>query len=153
MSPPNPRPRRVAAARPLPRRSGADGFTLIEMIVVLVVLGLIGSIVLSRGPLRSPTLDLRAGARVMAAEMRGARARAIDDDHDVVFTIDVDHRDYGVRGGARRPLPAGLELATKPVPVVFHPDGSASGGLVTLAENGQHLDIRVDWLTGAVTVR
>ncbi len=128
------------------------GFTLIEMIVVLVVLGLVGSIVLSRGPLRSPTLDLRAAARVLASEMRSARTRAIDDDHDVVFTIDPAHRDYGVRGGARRPLPAGLELATKPVPVVFHPDGSASGGAVTLAENGRQLAIRVDWLTGAVTL-
>lgn len=133
--------------------AGTPGFTLIEMIVVLVVLGLVGSIVLSRGPLRSPILDLRAGARVMAAAMRGARAQAVDADHDVTFTIDADHRDYGVRGGARRPLPAGLELAGKPEPVVFHPDGSASGGAVTLAENGRQLVIRVDWLTGAVTLR
>ena len=144
------RPVRPAAARPTPQATA--GFTLIEMIVVLVVLGLVVSIVLSRGPLRSPTLDLRAAARVLAAEMRGARTRAIDDDRDVVFTIDPDHRDYGVRGGARRPLPAGLELATRPAPVVFHPDGSASGGAVTLTENGRQLAIRVDWLTGAVTL-
>ncbi len=149
--PPDHRPVCPAAVRLTPR-SVADGFTLIEMIVVLVVLGLVGSIVLSRGPLRSPTLDLRAAARVLAAEMRSARTRAIDADHDVVFTIDVDRRDYGVRGGARRPLPAGLELATRPPPVVFHPDGSASGGAVTLAEGGRQLAIRVDWLTGAVTL-
>ena len=146
---PGPEPGPASAPRP---RAGADGFTLIEMIVVLVVLGLVGSIVLSRGPLRSPILDLRAGARVMVSAMREARARAIDTDHDVVFTVDADHRDYGVRGGARRPLPAGLELASKPVPVVFHPDGSASGGTLALAENGRQLVIRVDWLTGAVTV-
>ncbi len=154
--PPDPGPLRRPAARPCDRpaqRASSDGFTLIEMIVVLVVLGLVGSIVLSRGPLRSPILDLRAGARVMVAEMRGARARAIDSDHDVVFTVDAARRDYGVRGGARRPLPAGLELSGRPAPVVFHPDGSASGGTVTLAENGRQLAIRVDWLTGAVTLR
>lgn len=135
------------------RNARDSGFTLIEMIVVLVVLALAGSIVLSRGPLHSPTLDLRAGVRVLASEMRTARARAIAENHDIVFTIDPVRRDYGVRGGRRRALPAGLELESAPAPVMFHPDGSASGGAVTIAEAGRHLDIQVDWLTGAVTVR
>ena len=51
-------------------RDREAGFTLIEMIVVLVVLALAAGLVLARGPMRSASLDLRAAARTMAADMR-----------------------------------------------------------------------------------
>ena len=121
--------------------------------VVLAVLALALGLVLTHGPVRSPITDLRAAAGALAGEMRQARAGAIDGDHDVVFTLDAARRDYGVRGGPRHPLPNALELTAPMPPVVFHADGSASGGAVVLAESGRQLGIRVDWLTGAVTVR
>ncbi len=136
---------------PIPSR-GDRGFTLIEMIVVLVVLALIGGIVLARGPLRSPTLDLRACARGMAASLRTARADAIASDHDQTFSIDAAARDYGLQDGPRHALPAGIDVDGRVAPILFHPDGSASGGAVTLADGDRRLSVRVDWLTGLVAV-
>lgn len=129
------------------------GFTLIEMIVVLVVLALAGSIVLARGPMHSATLDLRAAGRVVAADMRTTRDRAIATDRDLVFTTDPAHRDYGMKDGPRHGLSGPVVLDGPAVPIVFHPDGSASGGLVTLSENDRRVTILVDWLTGRVSMR
>lgn len=129
------------------------GFTLIEMIVVLVVLALVGSIVLARGPMHSATLDLRATARAMASDMRRIRAGAIATDRDVVFTVDPVQRDYGVRKGSRHGLAAAITIIGTPAPIVFHADGSSSGGVVNLGETERRLAINVDWLTGRVDVR
>lgn len=129
------------------------GFTLIEMIVVLVVLALVGSIVLARGPMRSAVLDLRAAARAVASDMRSTRSRSIDIDRDLVFTIDPTAHDYGQRGGLRHGLPAAISVRTPAVPIVFHPDGSSSGGAITLIEADRALVVSVDWLTGSVSVR
>lgn len=130
-----------------------SGFTLIEMIVVLVVLALVGSIVLARGPMHSATLDLRATARAMASDMRRIRAGAIATNHDVVFTVDPVRRDYGIRKGTRHGLAAAIAVIGTPAPIVFHADGGSSGGVVTLGEKERRLAINVDWLTGRVDVR
>jgi len=140
--------------RTSPRNMHLDGgFTLIEMIVVLVVLALVGSIVLARGPMHSATLDLRATARTMASDMRRVRAGAIAMDRDVVFTVDPARRDYGIRKGTRHSLAPGISIVGIPAPIVFHADGGSSGGVVTLSEAERRLAINVDWLTGRVDVR
>ncbi|MGI4747825.1 MAG: prepilin-type N-terminal cleavage/methylation domain-containing protein [Janthinobacterium lividum] len=142
------------AIQPCDEISDRDsGFTLIEMIVVLVVLALVGSIVLARGPMHSATLDLRATARTMASEMRRIRAGAIATDHDSVFTVDPAQRDYGIRKGTRHGLPAAIAIVGIPAPIVFRADGSSSGGVVTLGETDRRLAVHVDWLTGRVDVR
>ncbi|MBS1045787.1 prepilin-type N-terminal cleavage/methylation domain-containing protein, partial [Gluconobacter cerinus] len=38
------------------RRAGTAGFTLLEMLVVIVIAGLLASLIVSRGPLRSRAL-------------------------------------------------------------------------------------------------
>jgi prepilin-type N-terminal cleavage/methylation domain-containing protein len=53
------------------------GFTLIEMIVVVVVIGLVLSLFIQRGPMRSPALEARAAANEVAESLRLARSRAI----------------------------------------------------------------------------
>lgn len=123
------------------------------MIVVLVVLALVGSIVLARGPMRSATLDLRAAARSVASDMRSTRASSIDRDRDLVFTVDPSTRDYGQKGGSRHPLPAAVSVLAPVAPVVFHPDGSSTGGAITLTDADHLLIIKIDWLTGRVSVR
>jgi general secretion pathway protein H len=141
------------------------GFTLIEMIVVLVVLGLIGGIVIARGQSRSATLEVKQAVGMVAQAMRGARAAAIADDR--TETIEIDTVGHTVRAGSARPvlLPGAVGItalmiaaAAPPEAIVrrryvairFAPDGSSSGGGVVLAEGNVRMAVGVDWLTGRV---
>ncbi|GBQ31435.1 prepilin-type N-terminal cleavage/methylation domain-containing protein [Gluconacetobacter azotocaptans] len=136
------------------RNSAPDaGFTLIEMIVVVLVLGLIGTMLIARGPLHSTTLDLRGAAQSLALALRQARMQAIVSGAATTVTIDPVHMEYAQGHGARQALPRGVALAAgSATGVTFYPDGSASGARLALVEQGRQVTLRTNWLTGAVTV-
>ena len=137
------------------------GFTLVEVLVVLAVLGLMAGIVLARGPARSPRLETEAAARQVAAALRGARARAIASNAPVDVAIDLAAGSVRVAGMPARALPGGVRLAMRTVVgadggrvglIRFAPDGSASGGRIDIGEGGVHVVVGVDWLSGRVSL-
>jgi general secretion pathway protein H len=141
----------------------ATGFTLIELIVVLVITGLLLGLILAYGPLRSPNLQIRGAASEVAQGLRVARARAIALNRPVSFLLDPTGHVYRIDNATPRLLPKDIQLAMltaagKSGPaqgvrsISFAPDGSSSGGRIALAENGLRLLVGVDWLTGRVTV-
>lgn len=142
--------------------AGTAGFTLIEMIIVLVVLGLVAGIVVSRGPMRSPTVDLRSAATRVLQAMRAARSQAIATDQAEAFTITPDQNSFAVGHSAAQKLPKGvavsLKVGTQPATTIsFMPDGSSTGGVVTLAGTAaggvtRQMTVTVDWLSGRVRV-
>ncbi|NNG05464.1 MAG: prepilin-type N-terminal cleavage/methylation domain-containing protein [Inquilinus sp.] len=148
---------------PAGRRRHSAGFTLVELLVVLLILGLMTAVAAPHIGGSLPRLETRTAAREVAAVLREARGVAIRDNREVVVLVDLDARRVGVPRG-RRPvtLPAGLDLRLLTATVElagrgsgrirFYPDGTSSGGRVTLAGPGQVYDIRVDWLTGRVAV-
>jgi general secretion pathway protein H len=142
-----------------------DGFTLIEMIVVLVILALIAGIVMSRGPSRSPTLEVKQAVAMVSQAMRGARAAAIAADRPV--DVEIDTVGHSIRSGAAQsgsvvltllPGKVGIEGAAvfgtagrvRRVAIRFAPDGSSSGGGVVLTEGAVRMLVTVDGLTGRV---
>jgi general secretion pathway protein H len=138
----------------LPRITGrvparAAGFTLMEMLVVLVILGLMLGLVLTRGPMRSRRLDLDAAARTLADSLRLARAQAIA--RNQVVSVPVGPGAVWPAGIAAPRLPADIAVAGSGA-IVFAPDGSSSGGTVTLATEGRRVQVEVNWLTGRVAV-
>ena len=147
-----------------PRRQAAraGGFTLIEMLVVLGVLGLAAGLLALRGPPRSPAAEARVAAVEIAQALRLARARAIAADRPVAFLLDLETRAFRVGDGEWRRLPPGPALLLTAVSgqtlgerlgaISFAPDGSSSGGRIELAVPGRRLQIGVDWLTGRVQV-
>ena len=138
------------------------GFTLIEILVVLAILGLTVGLVAARGPARSQALDLRSGADQVARSLRLARSQAIAGNRDVAFTLDLARRSFHVGDGPWQALPPAIELgmvtangaADAPAQggIVFAPDGGATGGRVRLATANRVLIIAVDWLSGRVAV-
>lgn len=127
------------------------GFTLLEMLVVLVVLGLAAGLVLGRGPARSARLDLRAQSQQIAQSLRSARGQAIASNRRVTFVLDGAGR-FAVDGGTVRTIPAPMQASLQPAAIVFAPDGSTSGGRITLVEGPSRMIVGVDWLTGRVSV-
>jgi general secretion pathway protein H len=116
------------------------GFTLLEMLVVILVMSLILGLLAAYGPPKSRWAETRAAARAVAGAMDAARGQAITS---------------GAAATLRLPaLPDWLaERVTAPDGrIVFEPDGSASGGTVVLDDGGRRLAVTADWLTGQVRV-
>ncbi len=134
--------RGAAPARPA-------GFTLIETIVVIAVLGLALSVVASFVPRNHAALDLNTAADSVAEALRDARARAIAAQRDVTVAAAGQGHAYSV-DSAVKPLPADVTL-TAAAPVRFAPDGSASGGTLRLDAGARSRVLRIDWLTGQVS--
>ena len=130
----------------------AAGFTLIEMLVVVVIIGLSLSVVAGFQSKRSVTLELTAASDTLVGNLRRARATAIAQDRPVVFAATPDGLGFSIDGAAKRLSSAGTVVLTTPGPMRFMPDGSASGGVIRLIAGGKARVVRVDWLTGRVWV-
>jgi general secretion pathway protein H len=118
----------------------SSGFTLIEMIVVIAVLGLVLAVLTTYSPPRSHWLETVAAADRVAAAMRSAQTEAIASGQPVAWRLP--------------DLPAWMHPAvTAPSGgVVFEPDGSATGGVVMLSTGNRQVTVTADWLTGRITV-
>jgi general secretion pathway protein H len=136
----------------------AAGFTLVEMLVVLVILALVVALVpplLAGGEAR---LQLAASAREIAASLRETRSLAIREGRSEAFIVDGAGRFRAGAGPARR-LPQGLLLSITGVADVraraairFFADGSSTGGRLILLRGERRSDVTVDWLTGRIVL-
>jgi len=140
-----------------PGEPDSAGFTLIEMIIVLVVLGLVAGLVMSRGPSRSPTVEVRSAATQVLQGMRAARSQAIAAGQLQAFSVDGGAHVYRIGTGTPQALPRNvavqLEVAGRAARAIdFLPDGSSSGGVVLLASATRRMSVTVDWLSGRIRV-
>jgi len=143
------------------RQGSAAGFTLIELLVVLVVLALGAGAAVALIGRGTDTAAARGAAWDIAAALRTSRARAIRDNVETVFVLDVRNRTFKGSGAAGN-LPEALTLtlvgaATERIDrdvggIRFYADGSSTGGRITVASGEREYRVGVDWLTGQVTV-
>ena len=141
---------------------GCGGFTLIEVLVTLAVLGFALIVLTGYKPPWSRTLGLKATAAELATGLRLARSEAIASNRSVAFNVDVNGHRYRVGPGKLRSLPPQFSIELLTIAgekrhegvgdILFNPDGSSSGGRVTLADGQRSMAVGVDWLTGRVSV-
>lgn len=142
-------------------RRRQQGFTLIEMLVVLVVLGLVLSVVAPRFASGNPALAVRSAGLDLVAGLQLARNLAVSENRAVAIKLDRKASAFEVEG-RRRGLPPGVAL-TRPdlrederdaaIEVRFFPDGSSSGARIGVVRGAHRLVIDVDWLTGTIQVK
>lgn len=140
----------------------ARGFTLLEVIVVLAIAGIIMAVVLG-APLRSATAgDLKASARMLASGLRQAQTTAITTRRDAVMVLDVEAREFRVGSDAPRQVSDKVDLklyaaqsevtSERLGAIRFYPDGSSTGGRITVSSGERKYLVDVDWITGRVTI-
>ena len=132
----------------VPKQNKQSGFTLIEMIVVIVVLGMVAGLVMIKRPWGSAGLDTDATVRSLVDGLRLARSRAITQERDVA--VETMPSGFSVDGGSPRFLPPHQALTT--ARVVFLPDGGSTGGSLLLSTGQRRIAVSVSWLTGRVNV-
>ena len=137
----------------------AGGFSLIEMLVVLVILGLVLALVTRNGQSRSARVELRGTAAQLTETLRLAQARAITGNRVSVVALDAAQHGVRIDGDAPRPLPPRLAAVIRAPgglrgggEIRFGPDGGSSGGQIELADGPLRMRIDVDWLTGRIAV-
>jgi general secretion pathway protein H len=145
-----------------PGRSG-QGFSLLELLVVLVILVLIAAVVPPLFLGFGGSAELRSAARQVAAGLRAARSTAVLRQREAVLTVDLEQRFFRVTGDPRTvrvPADVAVKLYTAEAELLdktsgnirFFPDGSSTGGRITLSNERLAYTVNVDWLTGRVGI-
>jgi general secretion pathway protein H len=139
-------------------RRGSAGFTLVEIMVVMVIIALIMGLVGTSMSRSISAAEARAASRDLVASLRYTRARAIIDKAEQVFLVDTENRSYQAPGRDKVELPKGVDLtittATSELVsdavsgIRFFPDGGSTGGHIELTVNKREYRVNVAWLTG-----
>jgi general secretion pathway protein H len=146
------------------RRPRTGGFTLLELMVVLLLLGLLYGLAVPMLGDGSTGLDIKAASRQLAAGLRKARGIAVTQRREAVLTLDVEGRTFSLTGDPKiYALPKRLELALftaqselvreKTGGIRFFPDGTSTGGRITVSAGESKQLVDVDWVTGRVAIR
>ena len=134
------------------------GFTLIEMVSVILVLGIISAVAIPM--FDQGTINATLVANTVQTDIQYTQELAMTRDQNVsiVFTngsstYDVPADPNGVYPAETRPLPNGVVIQGNTT-VTFNGNGetSASGSTVTLNANGTQMTITVQGITGRATV-
>lgn len=144
-------------------RRSSRGFTLLELLVVLTIAAAATAFAVPNLGRAIEAMQFRSATREILSALRYARNRAVTHGRPTQFHLDVERRYYEVEGkDGRHPLPGGIDLGMVTAEslltsgesgvIRFFPDGSSTGGRVSLHEGQVTRHVDVHWLTGQVTL-
>jgi len=146
------------------RLSPSGGFTLFEVLLVLLLAGLVYGLAVPMLGSGSTGVEVKSASRQLAAGLRKARSVAVTERRETVLTLDVDRRTFSLTGDPKTySIPKQLELALvtsqselvheKIGGIRFFPDGTSTGGRVTVSAGESKQRVDVDWVTGRVAIQ
>lgn len=137
------------------------GYTLLEVVAVLLVLALAAGVVAPSASRGVDRLRARAAVAGVASFLRSAREQAMTREQPCEVVIDSEAGTLVLRVGsaprATKTLPPTLRLVVEAAPspvIAFFPQGRSSGGRLRLIAPGPHVYvITVEPMTGRVATR
>jgi general secretion pathway protein H len=140
----------------------APGFTLVELLVVMVIMALVLGLVATSLSRSISGAESRVAARKIVAALRYTRTQAILQHSEQVFSVDTKSRSYSAPGRPAVQLPEGVDIllttarsevtSESVAGIRFFPDGGSTGGRVDLVIRGREYIINVAWLTGEASL-
>jgi len=141
-----------------------SGVTLLEMIVVLVIISI--SLIIVAPNFKSSNINAASQYKIkeIMTLMSDTRNQAIRKNKEFVFFIDVENKQYWSSSALPKKniltdfevkvLAAETEYLNEMTGGIrFYPDGSSTGGTISLNRNNESHHINVDWLTGHTNLR
>jgi general secretion pathway protein H len=137
-----------------------DGFTLIEVVAVMLIISLVASLALTMMP-GTGRGGLKALALQTASLLRRERLGAMLTRRDREVSLDGERRVLVGDGGDFVALPRDVVLdilgvdamwSGRQAVVRFHPDGASTGAVLKLSREKAEYEILVNWYTGGVTI-
>jgi len=139
-------------------RQPSSGFTLVELLVVMVIIALVLGLVGTSISRSISGAESRQAARKMVAALRYTRTQAILKKSETVFMVDTEAHSYQAPGKDAVVLPEGMDVVLTTARsemtseaaggIRFFPDGGSTGGHVELIVKGREYRVDVAWLTG-----
>jgi general secretion pathway protein H len=139
------------------------GFTLLEMVCVLAIVGMLAAVLLPLVPRQTSRSRLQAYALQMATLLKTDRNAAIRRGTDVATLVDAPAR--SLRSGASREtvrvpddvqfqalLPQTCRQRAVLSAIDFFANGMSCGGTISLTRLDTAFEIRVNWLTGRIEI-
>ena len=138
-------------------------FTLIELLLVIVVIAMAVAVVAPNIGSGNQTASLNATAREIASALRFARGHALTHRKEAVFLVNLEENSYQLTDKKKvfkmtKDIAVILDVAQSQIideghgGIRFFPDGSSTGGRITLELGENKRQIDVNWLTGQVEI-
>ncbi len=144
-------------------RVDKNGFSLIELMVVMAIMTLIVAIVPPFIPGVMDSMNMKSAARELASELKLAQTQAIHSQRETVLSVNIDkntfhrndkvtHLNIPAEGDISLIIADSERQSENSGSIRFYPDGSSTGGQVKLAYQQQLYLVDVHWLTGKVRI-
>lgn len=143
-------------------RSNA-GFTLLELIIVLSIMVLGFGAVAVNMSAGNDSMALKAAARDLASGLRYVRSQAIISHTQATLDFNLSENSYLLTGQNKiYSIPENIDVTVSTAKedlnegvarLRFFPDGSSTGGRITLEKNKLAREININWLTGHVSLK
>lgn len=136
------------------------GFTLIEVMAVMLIIALVASLVITMAP-GTGRAGLKAVTLQTAALLRRERAQAILGRRERHVSLDGGRRILVGEGGDTVSIPRDVAVdllgadavwSGRRAVVRFDPDGASTGAVLRFSREKAGYEVRVNWFTGSVDV-
>jgi general secretion pathway protein H len=134
------------------RHSSVAGFTLVEILVVIMIMSMVSALAVPALRKSPSQTRLKADASRMAAALRVTRSAAMAQNRPMDFVIDAGRRSYGSPVVPLSPMDPATIIGTNSHEIRFFPSGHSTGSDIRLRLEQAEARLQVIWATGHVVV-